>query len=510
MDAQPCPPQDDDQRAQAPPVATTARCTHDGDDFLDGRRVRRIAQPLVAWRATGVEPRHGRRRPTSTGTIEQVLGHDPSSARIASRDFDSAVAATNTNASTVGWQFWHPTELTQAWVDGTVANHGLLLKTPENVNQTLQFDLTYTRCKTPPYLSIEYEPRAGDLARYWLEGQTVQEGLQLSVTPANGNLLIRQTDFQLSESDLDYGIERFYNNLSPNTGTTGGGWTMNVGQDVGLLFDRDGSVAFDGPSGYTVPFNKQADGSYEPAPGVGLELVKNADGSYTITDSETDDKYSLNSNGYLTRKTDQDGGQIDYTYTSGLLTSLSDNLGRRFTFGYDQFGFLARMTDASNGIHQYTHDSKGRLLAYTNPAGARTTFAYDSLFNLVRVTPPAGAREHRFTYDSSFRVTSDTEVTSPTTGTGPKTTWSYGLGTTTRTEASGPQEHLQLRQHGHGHREHRRRQPAEPDALGHALRRRQHDSLAEQHLRDALRRERVERHRAGSRLSQPRGRQRRR
>ena len=214
----------------------------------------------------------------------------PSSARIASRDFDSAVAATNTNPSTIGWQFWHPTELTQAWVDGTVANHGLLLKTPENVNQTLQFDLTYTRCKTPPYLSIEYEPRAGDLARYWLEGQTVQEGLQLSVTPANGNLLIRQTDFQLSESDLDYGIERFYNNLSPNTGTTGGGWTMNVGQDVGLLFYRDGSVAFDGPSGYTVPFNKQADGSYEPAPGVGLELVKNADGSYTITDSETDDK----------------------------------------------------------------------------------------------------------------------------------------------------------------------------------------------------------------------------
>ena len=85
MDAQPCPPQDDDQRAQAPPVATTARCTHDGDDFLDGRRVRRIAQPLVAWRATGVEPRHGRRRPTSTGTIEQVLGHDPSSARIGSQ-----------------------------------------------------------------------------------------------------------------------------------------------------------------------------------------------------------------------------------------------------------------------------------------------------------------------------------------------------------------------------------------------------------------------------------------
>jgi hypothetical protein len=41
VDAQPRPPQHDDQRAQAPPGAATARRTHDGDDFLDGRRVRR-------------------------------------------------------------------------------------------------------------------------------------------------------------------------------------------------------------------------------------------------------------------------------------------------------------------------------------------------------------------------------------------------------------------------------------------------------------------------------------
>jgi hypothetical protein len=52
---------------------------HDGDDLLDLRWIRRIAQPLVARRTTGVESGHGRRRPTSTSAIEQQLGHDPSS-----------------------------------------------------------------------------------------------------------------------------------------------------------------------------------------------------------------------------------------------------------------------------------------------------------------------------------------------------------------------------------------------------------------------------------------------
>jgi hypothetical protein len=79
LDAQPGPPQHDDHAAQPTSVTAIAGRTHDGDDLLDGRRVRRIAQAFVAGRATDVEPRHGRRRATSTGAIEQLLRHDPSS-----------------------------------------------------------------------------------------------------------------------------------------------------------------------------------------------------------------------------------------------------------------------------------------------------------------------------------------------------------------------------------------------------------------------------------------------
>jgi hypothetical protein len=39
VDAQPRPPQHDDQGAQPTPVPAVARGAHNGDDLLDGRRI---------------------------------------------------------------------------------------------------------------------------------------------------------------------------------------------------------------------------------------------------------------------------------------------------------------------------------------------------------------------------------------------------------------------------------------------------------------------------------------
>jgi hypothetical protein len=61
LDAQPGAPEDRDQAAEAASMGAAASGAHDGDDFLYLRRVRGVAQALVAWRATGVEPRHRRR-----------------------------------------------------------------------------------------------------------------------------------------------------------------------------------------------------------------------------------------------------------------------------------------------------------------------------------------------------------------------------------------------------------------------------------------------------------------
>src|SRR3954466_13845389 len=60
-------------------VAAVAGSAHHGDDLLDGRPIYRVAVSLVSWRATGVEPGIGARDRRRRGSIEQQLGHDPSS-----------------------------------------------------------------------------------------------------------------------------------------------------------------------------------------------------------------------------------------------------------------------------------------------------------------------------------------------------------------------------------------------------------------------------------------------
>jgi len=58
-------------------MCPAARRPHDGDDLLDGERVGRVTDAVVAWRATGMVAGDGRR--ATAGGIEQQLVHDLSS-----------------------------------------------------------------------------------------------------------------------------------------------------------------------------------------------------------------------------------------------------------------------------------------------------------------------------------------------------------------------------------------------------------------------------------------------
>jgi hypothetical protein len=65
---------------QLPASVAPVTCrAHDRDDLLHGRRIGRIALSLVTWRAASVKAGHGRRRPPTTGGVEQQLGRDLSS-----------------------------------------------------------------------------------------------------------------------------------------------------------------------------------------------------------------------------------------------------------------------------------------------------------------------------------------------------------------------------------------------------------------------------------------------
>jgi RHS repeat-associated protein len=72
-------------------------------------------------------------------------------------DFSGTAAATTNGIAASGvWYSWSPTTLVQGWVNGSIANDGLLLKEPtENVNNVLGFNsATGTN---PPYLQVVHQ-----------------------------------------------------------------------------------------------------------------------------------------------------------------------------------------------------------------------------------------------------------------------------------------------------------------------------------------------------------------
>jgi RHS repeat-associated protein len=65
----------------------------------------------------------------------------------------SASATTNGVGATGTWYTWTPTQLVQGWVNGTIANDGLIVKEPtENVTNVLSFNSG--SANNPPYLQV--------------------------------------------------------------------------------------------------------------------------------------------------------------------------------------------------------------------------------------------------------------------------------------------------------------------------------------------------------------------
>lgn len=56
-------------------------------------------------------------------------------------DFSSSPSVTSTITPSTGWDHWYPTQLVQGWINGSISDHGLLLKEPtENIGNVLYFD----------------------------------------------------------------------------------------------------------------------------------------------------------------------------------------------------------------------------------------------------------------------------------------------------------------------------------------------------------------------------------
>jgi YD repeat-containing protein len=141
------------------------------------------------------------------------------------------------------------------------------------------------------------------------------------------------------------------------------------------LFDElctNNSVMFT-EGGASSTFIKLVDGTYNPQFGSADTLT--LDGTFSIK-SPQQLTWNFNSDGQLETYVDPAGVTVTYTYSSGLLQSVSNGLDRTLTFSYED-GLLESVSDGDRSVSFAIED--GNLVAFTDAESNSTTYAYVAL-----------------------------------------------------------------------------------------------------------------------------------
>ena len=214
-------------------------------------------------------------------------------------------------------------------------------------------------------------------------------------------------------------IQSFYNSQSTYNDAFGYGRTISV--NLTLVENTDGSVTLLRDTGYQDTFTLSG-GNYVPPVGIFNRLEKQTNQWVETTSDGTRFIYPVRQAGQtskIQRVEDRNGNPIQWTYTNGLLTSMTDPAGRTINFSYTN-GKLTSITDWASRTTTYTYTGDD-LTQEVGPTGATIVYAYNASHQLTSITDPSG-NVVSYTYDTQGRVSTKTYLSNKTT------TWNYDPG----------------------------------------------------------------------------------
>ncbi len=314
---------------------------------------------------------------------------------------------------------WTMTELVQDWVNGWdvggsgtfVDENGVLLKQQnENVNQVISFASTeYTIDTTKiPSLTVRYNLHEGLQASQKYQKYTLDDRMSAAVNVADGQLVVANNDIHIPGVGLDLSVGRFYN----SNGSAGGqGWSFSGAPDVKVEKLADGSLIFNGPSGYQVPYVKTDNTpTFTTPPGENVVMKLLGNGDYQLTKNKTSEVYEFKNedtgtNFYnLITDTDRNGNQISLSYVSGTqqLNQITDTHGVTVSATYTS-GNLTKLQDSTGRQWKYHYNTAGLIDTYTDPETNVTTYVYDTSNLLKEIDTPEG-RVTKFGTNAAGRI----------------------------------------------------------------------------------------------------------
>ena len=122
---------------------------------------------------------------------------------------------------------------------------------------------------------------------------------------------------------------------------------------------------------------------------------------------------SYDANGRITRITDPNGTNTDFTYTPRGWVLTRTIGGAVTTYGYDAMGDISKVTDADNVFATYTYDAAHRLTDVTDALGSHVHYTLDAAGNrtaeVTYNTTGAVVRKLTRTFDVSGKLTGVTD-----------------------------------------------------------------------------------------------------
>ena len=263
--------------------------------------------------------------------------------------------------SNIGWYNFDIYQLVQDWYTGNVNNYGVSLRLSDELAQRYLF---YSSDYNPnislrPKLTINYVVNPLGNEDFWTYAGNVHT--------ANGNLMLSFSDVNVPGRGIPTTITRTYNSCSSNDeGVFGYGWNSEL--DVKITVKNKGPIQYIDADRTVHYFEQLPDGSYQSPPGLYLTLIKNANGTYTLTE-KNGLKYNFSSVGDLTSISDAQGNTLTYIYSNGKITGITDSSGRTTSISYGTNNKVSQVIDYASHKTTYGYSSSGDLTQVNQAVG---------------------------------------------------------------------------------------------------------------------------------------------
>ncbi len=156
----------------------------------------------------------------------------------------------------------------------------------------------------------------------------------------------------------------------------------------------------------SLSYRQSPDGSFVPPPGVTTQLIKNANGTYKLTE-RFGTVLAFDASNRIQSLTDIDGNALSFTYLGTQLTQVKDAYNRTLALTYNTGGKLTQVADNQGRSVSYSYTGND-LTGFNDAENKGWQYGYDANHQILTVTDPVSNVIVNNIYDDHNRVTQQT------------------------------------------------------------------------------------------------------